>query len=60
MSYPEFLIDKRVIQRNVAKGLVDAKEYEKLLTRLPDVQHNADACAPETAEEPDELDESDE
>jgi hypothetical protein len=47
MSYPEFLIDKRVIERNVQKGIVDAKEHAKLLERLPDVQNNAQACQPE-------------
>jgi hypothetical protein len=42
MSYPEFLIDKRVVQRNIAKGIVDAKEYKKLLEALPDVSSNAE------------------
>lgn len=46
MSYPEFLIDKRVLQRNIAKGVVDAKEYEKGLTALPDVQSNAEPASP--------------
>lgn len=55
MSYPEFLIDKRVIQRNIAKGIVDAKEYDKALAKLPDVQNNAEVIA---ADSP--SDESDE
>ena len=42
MSYPEFLIDKRVLQRNIAKGIVDAKEYDKALAKLPDVQGNVE------------------
>jgi hypothetical protein len=50
MSYPDFLLDKRVLQRNLKKGLVDAKEYEKLVARLPDVANNADACSPERSE----------
>lgn len=50
MSYPEFLIDKRVVQRNIAKGIVDAKEYEKLLSQLPDVQGNAETTEVEPAE----------
>lgn len=45
MSYPEFLIDKRVVQRNIAKGIVDAKEYEKALTKLPDVQGNVEVAS---------------
>ncbi len=42
MSYPEFLIDKRVVQRNIAKGIVDSKELDKALSKLPDVQGNAE------------------
>jgi hypothetical protein len=41
MSYPEFVIDKRVLHRNLAKGIVDPKEYEKQLAELPDMQENA-------------------
>lgn len=47
MSYPEFLIDKRVVQRHIQKGIVDAKEYEKTLAKLPDVASNAESCSPE-------------
>lgn len=53
MNYPEFLVDKRVVQRNIAKGVVDAKEYAKLLTNLPDMQGNADFTASERAPERD-------
>ncbi|HEY8429813.1 MAG TPA: hypothetical protein VIL20_15620 [Sandaracinaceae bacterium] len=49
MAYPEFLIDRRVVQRNIAKGLVDAKEYEKYLAELPDVQGNAEVTVIEPA-----------
>jgi len=44
MSYPDFLLDKRVVARNLAKGIVKKKEYEKLLTKLPDVANNAIAA----------------
>ena len=44
MSYPDFLLDKRVVQRNIAKGIVKKKEYEKLLGKLPDVAANAEAA----------------
>lgn len=47
MSYPEFLIDKRVIRRNIAKGVVDAKKFEKGLSQLPDVEANAQPSTPE-------------
>ncbi len=36
----EFLFDKRIIQRNVDKGLVDAKTVEKTLSTLPDRADN--------------------
>ena len=36
----EFLFDKRIIQRNVDKGLLDAKTAEKTLTSLPDRADN--------------------
>ena len=36
MAYKDFLIDKRILQRHIDKGLVDAKQYDKLLTTLPD------------------------
>ncbi|HJL15093.1 MAG TPA: hypothetical protein RMH99_05525 [Sandaracinaceae bacterium LLY-WYZ-13_1] len=51
MSYPDFLLDKRVVERNIAKGLVDRKEYEKHLGALPDVEDNAEACTPDEPEE---------
>lgn len=47
MSYPEFLIDKRVLRRNIAKGVVDAKKFEKGLSQLPDVEANAQPSTPE-------------
>lgn len=36
-------VDKRVVHRYVRKGIVDEKEYEKLLKNLPDL---ADKAAP--------------
>ncbi len=36
----EFLLDKRIIQRNVDKGLLDAKAAEKALSSLPDRADN--------------------
>jgi hypothetical protein len=45
MPYPEFLVDKRVVQRNIAKGLVDPARLEKELTSLPDSQPNAEYVA---------------
>jgi hypothetical protein len=52
-SYPEFLIDKRVIERNIQKGIVDSKEYAKGLERLPDVADNAAISQPAEDDEDD-------
>ena len=52
MSYPDFLIDKRVLQRNIQKGIVDPKEHQKNLQALPDVASNAQVCTPDPEEEP--------
>jgi hypothetical protein len=37
------ILDKRVVQRYVRKGVVDEKEYDKHLKNLPDL---ADRAAP--------------
>lgn len=46
MSYPDFLLDKRVIERNLAKGVVNRKDLEKHMKSLRDVADNAEQCAP--------------
>ena len=40
MAHSNFLIDKRVVDRNIAKGLVDADEYKKEVEGLPDREQN--------------------
>jgi hypothetical protein len=40
MAYDNFLIDKRVVERNIAKGLVDPAEYKKVVEALPDRESN--------------------
>lgn len=40
MAYSDWLIDKRVVERNVRKGLVDPKELDKLVKALPDRAEN--------------------
>lgn len=42
MAYEDSQIDKRVVKRNVAKGVVDAKELQKQIQHLEDVAENAD------------------
>jgi hypothetical protein len=39
------LIDKRVVERNIAKGLVDRKQYDKYLADLPDQADNGEVVA---------------
>lgn len=46
MSYPDFLLDKRVIIRNIGKGIVDKKELDKVLKALPDREANSERCSP--------------
>jgi hypothetical protein len=53
MAYQDFLIDKRIVQRHIEKGLVDAKQLEKLISSLPDRADNAAATTLESqAEQP--------
>jgi hypothetical protein len=40
MAYDRFLIDKRVVDRNIAKGLVDPNEYKRIVESLPDTEQN--------------------
>lgn len=40
MAYENFLIDKRVVERNIAKGLVDANELKRHIDGLPDRESN--------------------
>ena len=40
MAYDNFLIDKRIVERNIAKGLVDGEVYKKHIEGLPDREQN--------------------
>lgn len=53
------LLDRRVVERNIKKGLLTRKDYEKFLKALPDVAANI-ASAEERAEEGPDLDDADE
>lgn len=35
------LLDRRVVERNIRKGIVTREEYDKSLSELPDVGGNA-------------------
>jgi hypothetical protein len=60
MRYPDFLVDKRVVARNIAKGLLDGAEVEKQIAALPDVGAKVDTSAPEPDDSLDLDDEDDE
>ena len=47
------LVDKRVVRRYIEKGRVDAKEYDQLLKKLPDLADQAVAVESEIEEEGD-------
>jgi hypothetical protein len=52
MAYEDSQIDKRVVKRNIHKGIVEAKELQKQLQHLPDVADNAETTpAPGTDED---------
>ena len=71
MTYPNNLIDKRVVKRFIQKGLVDKAEFEKQIEALPDMEENSmpalsedtdpaeEAEAAEAAAETDETEASD-
>jgi hypothetical protein len=73
MAYDNFLSDKRVVERNIKKGLVDPDELKKQIEALPDRESNlvhvslegvtaeasADSLEDDTDDEDDEDDEDD-
>ena len=40
MAYDNFLIDKRIVERNIAKGLVEPEALKKQIEALPDREQN--------------------
>ncbi len=56
MSTPEFLLDKRVVERHIARGLLTRDDVTKAVKSLPDVEANSEACAPETGDDADSED----
>ena len=46
MSSSDQLLDKRILDRNMAKGLVTQKEVDKHLAALPDKSTNAEYVDP--------------
>lgn len=40
MAYEDFLIDKRVVERNIKKGLVEEEALKRQIEALPDRESN--------------------
>ena len=51
MAIAEKLIDKRLIDRYTRKGLLDPKEYQRVLNKLPDRSDNIWKPDSESSEE---------
>lgn len=47
MAIPDFLLDKRVVRRNVDKGLVTKDQLESYIASLPDVEDQSQPCTPD-------------
>ncbi|MCB9603267.1 MAG: hypothetical protein H6722_12395 [Sandaracinus sp.] len=42
-KHSEFVLDKRILERNLKKGLISDKELQEHLTKLTDVADKAEA-----------------
>lgn len=40
MAYEDFLVDKRVVERNIKKGLVEEEALKRQIEALPDRESN--------------------
>lgn len=47
MANSDHLVDKRIVDRNIAKGLLTKKDFAKHIADLSDVAGNADYIDPE-------------
>lgn len=41
-DYHPLVVDKRIIERNIQKGLISRKDFERHLSELPDCGENAE------------------
>ena len=48
MTYSDTLTDKRVVKRNILKGLVDAAQLDKQVKALPDVADQGEVVVYDT------------
>jgi len=47
------LVDKRIVERNIAKGLVSKEQYEQHLAGLPDKEGDCERVEIDPGESPD-------
>ena len=47
------IVDKRVVERNIKKGLLSREDFDKHLSALPDVADQAETVQARLGEEPD-------
>ena len=65
MANQDFLFDKRIVQRNIDKGLLEAKDLDKRLKGLPDLTEAATVtsfehlAAADAEDDADDIDDSD-
>lgn len=50
-DYHPLLIDKRIVERNIHKGLISRKDFDKYLSELPDSGENAETIAVESPDD---------
>ena len=51
---PPHVVDRRIIERNINKGLISRKDFEKYLKDLPDAAPNMEVVSIEDEEDSDE------
>jgi len=55
----DILLDRRIVERNIRKGVVTREEYERHLQTLPDVAGNAELIAARLGEREEAIDDDD-
>lgn len=56
-SISPMVVDKRVVERNIKKGLLSREDFDKHLSALPDVAEQAEEVKARLGEEPEDDDE---
>lgn len=58
MSISDFILDKRVVDRNIIKGVITPEDVKKSLAQLPDLVDNVVLCNPDGPKEEESTDEA--